>query len=466
MSRLKHRALDMTVGSPYRLILQFSIPLFFGNLFQQLYNTVDSIVVGNMVGTKALAAVGAGFPYLMIMISLFNGVGMAATILVSQRYGAKDYDGVNLIMNTIYKFAIIAVIPMTIAAIVGLEPILRLMNVPDDGTLRMTVEYMQILFLGMFSTMGFNMNAGLLQGLGDSMTSLKLLILSTLVNIGLDILFAGPFGWGVRGVALATVIAQFISWILGILYFNKNYSYIKLNFAKLDYNPKIFREAMKLGLPSALQNALFSIGSMAMMALISTYGFNFIAGFNVANKIDTLIFLPMMSLANAATTYTGQNVGAKRLDRIYQGVKSSLVLALSLAVGLGVLLYPFLTQAIELFIGTADSPEVHAEVVKAGLEYLQPVLPAYIFLALLFTFNGVLRGLGQTYVPMFATMAALLVARVPSAYYIAAHYGRQYIFFSYGIGWALGAITAGGYYLTGVWKKKLDFAQNTEVKAR
>lgn len=466
MSRMQNRAMDMTTGSPYQLIFKFSVPLFFGNLFQQLYNTVDSIVVGNMVGTKALAAVGAGFPYLMIMISLFMGVGIAATILVSQRFGAKDFQGVNTIINTIYKFAVIAIVPMTILGIVGLNPILRMMNVPDDGTLAMTTEYMQILFLGMFATMGFNMNAGFLQGLGDSMTSLKLLILSTVINIGLDILFAGPFGWGVKGVALATVIAQFISWVLGVIYFNKNYSYINLNFKKLEFDKEVFKQAMKLGVPSSLQNALFSVGSMAMMALIGTYGYNFIAGFNVANKIDTLVFFPVMSLANATTTYTGQNVGAKRLDRIYQGVKSSLVLSLGTAIGLAMLIYPFLTQLIELFIGTADSPEIRAEVVKAGLEYLQPVLPFYLLLALLFTLNGVLRGVGQTYVPMFATLAALLLARVPSAYFIAANYGRKYIFFSYGIGWALGSLTSGLYYLSGKWKDRLDFARETDAEIK
>lgn len=457
MSKLQNRAIDMTTGSPYKLILKFSIPLFFGNLFQQLYNTVDSIVVGNMVGTKALAAVGAGFPYLMIMVSLFMGVGIAATILVSQHFGAKDYEGVNTIINTIYKFALIVIVPMTLIGIAGTDPILRLMNVPDDGTLAMTAEYMHVLFAGMFATMGFNMNAGFLQGLGDSVTSLKLLILSTLVNIGLDILFAGPLGWGVKGVALATVIAQFLSCVLGVLYFNRRYPYIHLRFTRLSFDGEIFRKLLKLGLPSALQNALFSVGSMAMMALIGTYGRNYIAGFNVANKIDTLVFFPIMSLSNATTTYTGQNMGARRLDRIYKGMKSSLVLTLGTAAGLVLLVYPFLSQLIQLFIGNSDSAEVRAEVVRAGLEYLQPVLPFYLLLALLFTFNGVLRGLGQTYVPMFATLAALLLARVPSAYFLAANFGRQYIFFSYGIGWALGSLTAGLYYLSGRWKEKQDW---------
>lgn len=449
MSQKKNHSLDMTQGNPYRLLFKFAIPLLLGNMFQQLYNTVDSMVVGNMVGTKALASVGTGFPFLMALVSFFIGISIAATVMISQAFGAKNFDRVNTIVNTIYRIARAIIIPLTLLGVLGARTFLVLMNVPDDGTLQYAVEYLQILFLGMFATMGYNLNAGFLQGLGDSVTSLKLLILSTFINIGLDLLFVGPFHMGVGGAALATLIAQAISWILGLLYINKHYHYLHINLFKLKFDRDIFKTSLRMGLPSALQNMLFSVGSMAMGALVNSCGSTFIAGFNGANKIDTFIFFPIQSFANATTTFTGQNVGARNLDRVRMGLKSGLVVSVGASLLTAVILYPISPYAMQLF-GTDPG------MIEAGMVYLHTVVPFYFLLAILFTVNSVIRGVGRMTVPLFATLCALLLGRVPMAYFLHHHFGQNYMFYSYAFGWTVGCCISVGYYIFGKWRAPLE----------
>lgn len=439
-----NHAMDMTRGNSYSLLLRFSLPLLLGNLFQQLYNTVDSMVVGNMVGKTALAAVGAGFPFLMAMVSFFMGLGIASTVLISQAFGARDLEGINKIMNTIYLISGVIILPLTFVGILFARPVLQLMNVADDGRLELAVPYLCILFGGIFATMGYNLNAGCLQGLGDSVTSLKILILSTIINIVLDVAFV-LFGWGVVGVALATVLAQMISWIMGLIYINSHYEFMHINLLKLSFDRSIFKKSLRLGLPSALQGVLFSLGSMALYSLVNSYGRDFMAGFTGANKIDTLIFFPAQSFSSATTTFTGQNIGARRLDRVRQGLISSLVISVGCSVAVPLLLYIIAPWAMRLF-----SPD--PAVIASGVVYLRTVLPFYPALSTLFTFNGLLRGVGFMHVPLLATMVSMLIARVPSAYLLAATFGRDSIFYSYGIGWIAGSVLVVFYYFFGKWR--------------
>lgn len=449
-SNKKEHAIDMTVGQPFGLMVRFALPLFLGNLFQQLYNTVDTMVVGNFLDSTALAAVGAGFPLFLFLMSFFTGLGIAVTVVVSQRYGARDFEGVNQVANTVYRIGVVTIIPFMILGLLATKPALLLMNVPDDGTLTQAVEYMVWVFAGLFATLGYNLNAGLMQGMGDSVTSLKLLILSTFINIGLDILLVGSVGLGVAGAAIATAVAQAISWILGLIYLNKAYDFMSIRLLRTTYDPDVSRTIFRLGIPSAIQNGLFSLGLMAMGALVNSYGQAFIAGFNVANKIDTIIFFPIMSLGNAITTYTGQNVGAKRMDRVQQGIRTGVLFNVGIAVVLGVLFMPLFPSILKLF--TREEA-----VIQAGLTYLNTVIPFYIFIALLFAFNGVLRGLNQMHIPLISTIVSLILARVPSAYWLGAHFGRDTIFYSYGLGWALGALISGFVLFSGRWKNSLDF---------
>lgn len=442
------QGVDMTKGNPYKLILKFSSLLLIGNIFQQLYNMVDSIVVGNFVGEKALAAVGTGFPIMFMLYALFLGVGTGATILISQFFGARDMKNLSDTVDTLSTFATAASLPLTILGIVIARPLLRLINVPDDGTLDMAVTYLIIIFIGQIASFGFNINMGILQGLGDSKSSLYFLIVANVVNIGLDLLFTIVFRWGVAGAAIATIVAQFIAWIFGVYYINRHYTIFRIKPFGFRFRKDLFFRAIKLGMPAGIQNMLFSVGAIVFQRLVNGYGTDFMAGFNGANKIDTFAFMPLESFSVAATTYTGQNVGARNLERIKKGVTASLVISAVTCVVICAALYPLSGACMHLF-----SPK--AEVIEAGVLYLHSVLPFYVLLALLFIYSSVLRGTGETLIPMIASFIALWFARIPSAYLIAAKFGRDYIYYSFALAWAIGtAIVAASYY-SGRWKRRV-----------
>lgn len=438
---------DMTVGNPYRLLFMFSLPLLIGNVFQQLYNMVDSIVVGQWIGSKALAAVGTGFPVIFMMASLFMGVGMGATIMLSQYYGAGDYKRLQETISTIYTAMIIGSVPLTIAGLLALNPLLHIMQVPDDGTLEMTKIYMSVLFIGVLGTIGFNINAGILQGFGDSQTSLLFLLIASIINIILDIVFTVYFNMGVFGVAIATVIAQVISWFFGIWYINRHYEYIHISPLKFSFHKELFYTAIKLGIPSGIQQALFAIGIMVLQSLINSFGSSFMAGFNGANKIDTFAFMPIQSFAAAITTYTGQNVGAGNYKRVHYGLKAGIVLSVGVSIGISVIIFPLSSAFMKMF---GNDPEM----ISAGTAYLHTVLPFYGLLALNFMFNSVMRGAGEMTVPLISTFVALWIGRLPFAHLLAYFAGPEYIFYSYGISWTLGLLISIPYFIKGTWKEK------------
>lgn len=442
----KSMATNMTEGNAYKLILMFSLPMLLGNVFQQLYNMVDSIVVGNFVGEKALAAVGTGFPVIFMMSALFMGIGMGATVMISQYYGAGDQASIQKTISTIYTAILFGIIPLTVLGVFISRPLLILMKVPDDGTLDMAVTYMQIVFVGIIGALGFNINAGILQGLGDSKTSLLFLMVASVVNIVLDLVFTVGMNMGVAGVALATIIAQFTSWVFGIFYINRRYDFIRIQPFKFHFEKELFIEAMRLGIPAGIQQALFSIGMMVMQSLVNSYGSSFMAGFNGANKIDSFAFMPIQSFANAVTTYVGQNVGAGMMDRVKKGTRAGCVLSVGCSIIIGAGLYPFAGGLMRMF-----SP--NPEVIAAGELYLHTVLPFYSLLALHFIFSSVLRGAGNAIVPLISSVIALWLARVPAAFLLANLFGRDSIYFSYMIGWFLGGSIAFIYYCTGRWKK-------------
>ena len=435
----------MTEGNPFKLILLFALPMLIGNVLQQLYNMVDSIVVGNYVGKIALAAVGTGFPVIFLMSSLFIGIGIGATILISQYIGAGDINNVRKTSQTIYTAMILSSIPISIIGMIFCEPILSLINTPAD-VMPMAKQYMVIIFAGMIGSFGYNINAGILQGFGDSKSSLLFLAIATVINIVLDLLFVVGLNWGVPGVAIATVIAQTFSWIFGIIYMKKKYEILNFPITKFYFDKEIFKKILKLGLPSGIQQALFSIGIMSMQSLVNSYGSDFMAGFNAANKIDTFAFMPIQSFANAVTTFTGQNIGAGRLDRVHQGTIAATVMSMIICI-IALIIIPLGPFILGMF---NSDPAV----IEAGMIYLSNVMPLFILLSIVFILNAVIRGAGESIIPMIGSLASIWVGRIPAAYYIAANFGKEYLFYSYGVGWVLWLIISGPYYLSGKWKTK------------
>jgi len=435
----------MTEGNTVKIILAFAFPMLIGNVFQQMYNMVDSIVVGNYVGKIALAAVGTGFPIIFMMAAMFIGLGMGATILISQYIGAGDMNNVRKTSQTIYTAMILGSIPISIIGLILCEPILNLINTPAD-ILPMAKQYMMIIFSGMIGAFGFNINSGILQGFGDSKSSLLFLAIATVMNIVLDLTFVVVFHWGVAGVAIATIIAQMFSWIFGIIYMKKKYEVLNFHILEFYFDKEIFKKILKLGLPSGIQQTLFSIGIMSLQSLVNGYGSDFIAGFNAANKIDTFAFMPIQSFSNAVTTYTGQNIGAGRMDRVHKGTVTAVTLSVIVCL-MSLIIIPLGPSILGLF---NSDPAV----IDAGMIYLNSVMPTISLLAVVFTLNAVIRGAGESIVPMVGAIISLWLGRIPAAYFIAANYGKEYMFLSYAVGWIFWLLITGPYYLSGKWKTK------------
>lgn len=437
----------MTTGNPVKLITRFALPLLLGNILQQTYNIVDSIVVGNFIGAEALAAVGNSGIIIFLLISMFAGISMGAVILVSQFFGAKQEERLRTAIDTIYIGMFAAALIITLSGIGAAEPFLRLMHTPEGATMEMSVTYVRTIFLGTLLSFGYNINASILQGMGDSKSPLLFLSIATVLNIVLDLLFVTVFDMGVFGVALATILAQGASFIFGILYINRKIKIFRLFSHRMRFDRRILLQSFQIGLPAGIQNLLFCVGTIVLQRLVNSYGPAFMAGYSATNKIDMFVFMPILSFASAVTTYVGQNVGAKNLERVKEGVRSALVISVGTAIVMSILV--MLSGRYLLMAFTQD-----AEVIKTGEEFIKRLMPGYFLLAIIFTLNSTVRGAGDSFIPMIVSFVSLLVARVPLAYLFNYLGGRYNIFWCYGAGWFVGTIIIGAYYLSGRWKKK------------
>lgn len=447
MNNLKPKGLtDMTQGSALKHIFTFAMPLLFGSIFQQLYNMVDSIVVGRFVGDTALAAVGTAFPVVFLLASLFMGLGIGATIIVSQYFGAGDLKRVKDTIDTTYTGLIIAVIPLTILALLLCKPILIILNVPADAMAEAEI-YMMIVLGGFAANLGYSANSGILQGLGDSRTPLLFLVIASVINIVLDLLFVVIFNWGVAGVAIATVIAQTFSWLFGIFYINKKYPQLAIKPFCMKFDKELFGKIVKLGIPAGIQQALFSIGVMAMQRLVNGYGSAFAAGYNGANKIDMFAFLPVQSFSTAVTTFVGQNIGAGKPDRVHKGTVATLKLSLAFSIVLSILTLLTGEYLMQMF-------STEPAVIASGMAYLWRMMPFYFIFAIMFVLNCVMRGAGEMKIPMLSSILSLWLARVPASYILAHFFGVENMHYSFAIGWLIGIAVTLPYYLSGKWKKK------------
>ncbi len=449
-------SLDMTQGSTMSLIIRFSLPLLAGNALQQLYNMVDSMVVGQFVGKTALVGVGSAFPVVFLLSSLFMGLGSGAMVMVSQYFGGGERENLRKTVDSLYTGLIVGAIPLSVLGIVLADPILSLLSVPDDARGEAYL-YLVILLGGLIGGLGYNMNAGLLQGIGDSRTPLLFLVVACGINIALDLFLVLVIPLGVAGVAIATVFAQLFSWVFGIFYINRKYPDLRIHPFRFRFDKKIFARIMRMGIPAGIQQALFSFGIMMMTRLINDFGSTYAAGFNAANKLDAFAFLPIQSISTALITYTGQNIGAGKLHRVDKGVKSSLLLCLGIAVA-GLLVIPAGPWLLRIF-----TPE--ADVVVAGMAYLTRIMPFYTLLAVMFVVNSAMRGAGEAIIPMLSSVVGLWLARVPSAYLLVYLLGgRDNLYFCYGIGWILALIFTIPVFLMGKWKNKALTRAGTTAK--
>lgn len=437
---------NLTTGHEAKVILLFALPMLLGNVFQQFYNMVDSIVVGQFVGKQALAAVGQSFPVMFVSVALIMGFGMASNILIAQAFGAKRTDRVREIIDTTITVMLLFSAAVTVSGILAAPAILTLMQTPKDVIAGATL-YLRIIFAGSLFSFGYNALSAIQRGLGDSRTPLYALIISTLVNIVLDLVFVILFGWGIAGVAVATVIAQAVSLLWTILYLRKNNPYLKIDFFKPVFDRDIFREIMRIGLPSGIQQALVGAGLMTITGVVNQFGTNPAAAFSAAGKLDSFAIMPAMNIGMAVSTFTGQNLGAGEKKRVRRGLAYGLLMALSITCAIASTLFVFGDKILVLF--SADP-----EVIRIGYEYLRIVALAYLAQTVMFVVSGVIRGSGQALFPMLMTLTAMWIVRVPLAIVLSGFRGTSGIWWAIDIGFTVGMIGTVIYYFFGNWHSR------------
>ncbi|MEA1897431.1 MAG: MATE family efflux transporter [Bacteroidota bacterium] len=443
---------DLTSGKESSLIFYFAMPMLIGNVFQQLYNIVDSIIVGNFLGKEALAAVGASFPIIFTLISMIIGIASGAMVVISQYFGAKDIERVKRTISTFYIFLFFASIFISAIGIYFSEDVFRLMQLPEE-LMAQAKSYLNIYLLGMVSFFGFNGTSAILRGLGDSKTPLYFLIAATLFNIVFDILFVVVFEWGIEGAAFATVLSQTGAFLTTIFYLNKSHEVVKLKIRSLRFDRELFSKSFKIGLPSGIQQSVVALGMMAIMGIVNTFGTDVIAGYSVAIRLDSLAIMPAMNFSAALSTFVGQNLGANKQERVKQGLISTLLMSSVVSVFVTAILLLWGKNLMTLF---TNDPEV----VRIGYEYLTIVSLFYVVFSIMFSLNGVLRGAGDTLVPMFITLFALWVMRIPSAYLLSQKFGETGIWWAVPIGMLTGTLLSFLYYKTGRYKSKVVVQYN------
>ena len=437
---------DLTTGRPAGLILRFATPMLLGNVFQQLYNVTDSIIVGRFLGKEALAAVGASFPLIFMLVSFIIGIASGSTIIIAQYFGAKDMAKVRRSIDTMYIFLFFASLLVGILGIAFSEPVFRLIRLPEE-VIPQAALYMQVYFTGSLFFFGFNGTSAVLRGLGDSKTPLYFLIISTLTNIVFDLLFVVVFRWGIAGAAMATVLSQAGAFITLVIYLNKKHPLINLSWRKLAWDREVFRESIRIGVPTGFQQTFVSLGMLALLRIVNDFGTDTVAAYSVAGRIDGLASLPAMNFGQALSTYTGQNIGARKISRVGEGLRATLRMSSMVAVVTSLIIMIFREPLMTLF--TSDP-----EVIQIGARYLLIVGGFYVLFSSMFVIGGVMRGAGDTIVPMFITLLSLWLFRIPLAAILSRSIGVDGIWWAIPIAWFMGMTLSFLYYRTGKWKTK------------
>lgn len=454
MANRSFKFVNMTEGEPWKQILVFTMPMLLGNVVQQLYSTVDSIVVGRYVGDNALAAVGSAAPIINLLLVLFIGVSMGATIMVSQYLGARDRNALSWTVGNCNLLVLLTAIIMTVVGILISRPMLILLKTPES-ILGWCTTYLQIIFLGSIGMGFYNILSGVLRGLGDSVSALIYLVIASILNIVLDILFVAKFNLGVPGVALATIIAQGISAILCInrLRNMKDLFDFKLSYWK--WQRQYAGGIIRLGLPSGITQAIFSMSIVIVQSLTNSFGEQFIAASVIVQRVDGFAMLPNFSFGTAMTTYAGQNIGAGDEERVTKGARQGLYLSLAFSAAITALILIFGKYLMGIFTETG-------ELVELSMRMMRILAFGYIVMALIQSLSGVMRGAGDTVTPMWISIVETFFLRMPLAYLMvylsrSPEYpiGRcDMIYVSLLIAWIIGAILTLIFYKRGKWRGK------------
>lgn len=399
------RTKDMTQGSPTKLILLFTLPILAGNIFQQLYSLVDTLVVGRVEGVTALAAVSSAGWLDWTMLGLAMGLAQGFAIQIAQCFGAGDHEDLRRSLGQSLTLSVIVVVVLEIVAQLLLRPVLTLMNAPPD-TYELSCIYLRIVFGGLPVVMGFNLLAGFLRSVGNSRTPLIAMTSAALCNIALDILFVAGFGWGVVGVATATVISQGISCIICLVSVLR-LPILRISRSHLRLTRDVTGRLMRLGIPISFQNFIISVGGLVLQGVVNAQGFIFMAGYSAAGRLQGLIELAGTALSAAVGTFTGQNIGARKLDRVKLGLRKSVQIAAVLALIMGSIVLIWGKPMLKLFI--EDDPAIVEQVLTYGYRFLIFMGSGLIALYMLFVYRSTLQGLGDTFIPMISGIVELFM---------------------------------------------------------
>lgn len=452
------KKIDMTKGSMMRNVFLFAIPIVIGNILQQLYTTVDTLVIGNYCDNTSLAAVGTSSQPVEVLLCIFLGIGTGVSILVSQYIGANEHEKLNDTCSTSIFFIFVCGVPIGVLGWILAPYMLDIMRVPAD-TMAEAIDYTRIIFIGTLGNIGYNMNAGILRGMGDSKASLWFLVVSCIANIVLDLLFVAGFGMGVGGAALSTTLAMYLSWIVSIVYIRKKFPEVEFSYFPKRFVGTEMKNIIAIGLPIGLNNSLYSFGHVVLQTMVNDQGSVFMAGNSVAGRITGLTNIAITALSSAATTFSGQNYGAKNYTRLKQGHLRIPVMSGLITLAFGLVFITIREPILSLF-------NKDPEVLMFASRYVFVMLLSQWLYAI---FNGIIcivNGLGKVRYTTIVNILMLWAVRVPSAYVITKFFDGTWVMLCYPISFGFGMIAMFGYYvLSPHWKSVMKLAKEQEAKA-
>lgn len=441
MNHSEHR---MTEGPIVKKMLAFTLPLFIGNLFQQLYNTADALIVGRLLGSHALAAVSATGTLVFLIVSLFVGISAGAGVAISRYYGAKDHEKTQLAVHTNIAFGVIASIILTLVGVFCTPTILRWMGTPED-VMALSAEYIRVYFAGSVGLVFYNCFRGIMQAMGDGKNPLIYLVISSISNVVLDIVFIAVFKTGVWGAALATIISQLLSAVLCLIKLMRSEDECRVSLRKVAIDPFMMKLIVSYGLPSGLQNSVIAIANVVVQSNINAFGTMAVAGCGAYSKLEGFAFLPVTSFTIALTTFVGQNLGAKEYERTRKGAKFGIFCTILMAELIGVLFYVFAPQLISLF-----TDEVEA--IAYGVQKARICSLFFCLLAASHCLSAVLRGAGKSVIPMGTMLAFWCVVRVSFLEIVVPIYQSiALVNWVYPLTWSLSTIFLTIYYIKADW---------------
>ncbi|QSX04848.1 MATE family efflux transporter [Sedimentibacter sp. zth1] len=440
---------DMTVGKPNKILWKFSIPMLISVMFQQMYNIADGMIAGKFAGEDALASVGASYPITMIFMAIAIGCNIGCSVIISNLFGAKDYKNMKTAVSTTFFTCLGLSTILTILGLVFCVPMMKAINTPNNifgGSLL----YLQIYIAGLIFLFFYNVCTGIFTALGDSKTPLYLLIGSSVGNVILDLIFVIQFKMGVAGVAIATLVAQGISSILAMITLRRRVTSIKCEEKYKVFSLSMLRKISIVAIPSILQQSFISIGNIFIQSIVNGFGSAVIAGYSSAIKLNTFSITSITTLASGLSNFTAQNMGAKKVERVYEGFKSAMLLVICVVVPFFIAFFIFSNQMISMFMDDSS-----IEALNVGVSFLKIVSPFYIVIAVKIMSDGVLRGAGSMKQFMISTFLDLIL-RVVLAFVLSGYFGTNGIWMSWPIGWTTSAIVSFLFYKNNGWAKKLE----------